>query len=98
MYIYIYGIQYTVYIYIYMYIHTYILSARKGTNEVTNGVAASLKFFDTGTFWVLPLTYFDLPESARLTQSDKIHCLCSGPIRVDPICPQPNSVQRRVKL
>ena len=32
---------------------------RKWTNGVsTNGVTASLLFFDRGTFWVLPLTYF----------------------------------------
>ena len=32
---------------------------RKGTNGVgANGVTAKFMFFDGGTFWVLPLTYF----------------------------------------
>ena len=39
---------------------------RTGTNGVgTNGVTANYMFFDRGTFWVLPLTYFNLPKSAR---------------------------------
>ena len=40
---------------------------RKGTNGVSiNGVTANFVFsFDRGTFWVLPLTYFCLPQSAR---------------------------------
>ena len=70
--------------------------ARKGTNGVsTNGVTANFMFFDRGTFWVLPLTYFYLPKSARaylFPQSVKIHYFCSGPISVDPICPQPMCV------
>ena len=38
---------------------------RKGTNGVsTNGVAANFMFL-TGTFWASPLTYVDLPKSAR---------------------------------
>ena len=48
-------------------------------------------FFDSGTFWVLPSTYFYLSKSARaylFPQSVKIHYFCSGPISVDPICPQ----------
>ena len=52
--------------------------------------------FLTGTFWVLPLTYFDIPKSARaylFSQSVKIHYFCSGPISVDPICPQPSFLQ-----
>ena len=66
---------------------------RKGTNGFgTNGVTANLMFFDTGTFWVLPLTYFYLPRSARaylFPQSVEINYLCSGPISADPTCPQP---------
>ena len=32
---------------------------RKGTNGVsTNGVTAIFMFFDGGTFWALPFTYF----------------------------------------
>ena len=69
-------------------------TTRKGTNGVsTNGVTANLMFFDRGTFWVLPLTYFYIPKSARaylFPQSVKIDYFCSGPISVDPVCPQPN--------
>ena len=44
-----------------------VLACRKGTNGVsTNGVTANLMFFDRGTFGVLPLTYFDIPKSARV--------------------------------
>ena len=38
-----------------------------------------------------------LPKSARAypsPQSDRSLCFCSGPISVDPICPQPNDVGR----
>ena len=55
------------------------------------GVTANFMIL-TGTFWVLPLTYLYLPNSARtylFPQSVKIRYFCSGPIRVDPICPQP---------
>ena len=49
--------------------------------------------FDTGTFWVLPLTYLYIPKSARaylFPQCVKVHYLfCSGPVSVDPICPPP---------
>ena len=39
---------------------------RKGTNGVnTNGVTAIFMFFDRGTFWVPPLTYFYIPKIAR---------------------------------
>ena len=43
--------------------------AWKGTDGVstngfsTNGVTSNFMFFDRGTFWVLPLTYFNLPKS-----------------------------------
>ena len=64
-----------------------------GTTGVsTNGVTANFSFFDSGAFCVLPLTYLFLPKSARaylFPQSVKIHYFCSGPISVDPICPQP---------
>ena len=43
-----------------------------------------------GLFGVLPSPYFYLPKSARacvFPQSVKIHFFCSGPIRVDTICP-----------
>ena len=73
-------------------------AAPKGTNGVsTNGVTASSMLFDTGTFWVLPLTYFHLPKSARayrFLQSVETHYFCSGPISVDPVCPQPRAPSR----
>ena len=53
------------------------------------------------TFWVLPLTYLYLPKSARaylFPQSVKIHYFCSGPIRVDPICPQPRGEKAHASL
>ena len=71
---------------------------RKGANGVsTNGATANFMFFDRGTFWVLPLTCFYLPKSARaylFPQSVEIHYFRSGPISVDPICPQPRHPQR----
>ena len=45
-------------------------------------------------FGVPPLTYLCILRSARaclFPQSVKTHCFCSGPISVDPICPQPSS-------
>ena len=73
---------------------TGLRTIRKGTNVVsTNGVTANFVFFYGGTFWVLPSIFFYLPKSARAylsPQSAKIHYLCSGPMSVDPICPQPN--------
>ena len=53
----------------------------------TKGVTVIVMYFDRGTFRVLPLTYFDLPRSV------KSHHLCSGPISVEPICPQPTYEQ-----
>ena len=47
------------------------------------------------TFWVLPFTYFYIPQSARahlFSQSVKVHYFCRGPLSVDPICPQPTAV------
>ena len=70
---------------------------RRETNGVgANGVTANCSFFDRWTFWVLPLSCFYLPKSARaclFPQSVKIHYFCSGPVSVDPICPQPRQVQ-----
>ena len=61
---------------------------RKGTIRVsTNGVAADFISFDRGTFWVLPLIYFNFPKSARaylFPQSVKTLTFCSGPISVGP--------------
>ena len=71
-------------------------TARKGTNGVSiNWATANLMLFDRGTFWVLVLTYFYLPQSARaylFPQSVKTYYFCSGPISVDPSCPQPRCV------
>ena len=68
---------------------------RQGTNGVsTTGVTAQFMFFDRD-FWVLHLAYFYLPRSARaylFPRSVKIHYFCSGPISVDPICPQPRRI------
>ena len=71
----------------------YSSTIRKGTTGVrTHGVAANVMVFDRGTFLVLPLTYLYLPKSARaylfLILSNNCY-FCSGPISVDPICPQP---------
>ena len=52
--------------------------------------------FDRINLWVRPLTYFYIPKSARaclFPQSVNICCFCSGPINVDPICPQPRPRQ-----
>ena len=41
---------------------------------------------------MLPLTCFYIPKSARaylFHESVKISYFCSGPISIDPICPQP---------
>ena len=66
---------------------------RKGTNGVsTNGVTANFIFFDRGTFWVLPLIYFDILKSARaylFPQSVKIHYFAAAPLVSTPLCQQP---------
>ena len=71
-----------------------------GKGQMGSALMGSLHFlfFDRGTFWVLPLSYFYLPKSARayrFPQSVKINHFCSGPISVDPICPQPRQVPHR---
>ena len=75
--------------------------SQRGTDVVgTNRVTASFSFFARGTFWVLPLTYFYLPKSARaylFPQSVKLHYFCSGPISVDPICRQPKDFANVVR-
>ena len=65
---------------------------RKGTNGVSaNGVTAIFICL-TGTFWILPLTNLILTfQKCRVfPQSVKNHHFRSGPMRADPICPQPN--------
>ena len=67
-----------------------------GKGRMGSALTGSLRiscFFDRGTFWVLPLTYFYLPQSA-FPQSVKIHYFCSGPIGVDPIRAQPRPSRR----
>ena len=67
---------------------------RKGTNGVSTMGSLQISCFLTGTFWVLPLIYFYIPRSARaypFYPTYQIHYFCSGPISVDPICPQPTS-------
>ena len=68
---------------------------RKGTDGVSaNGVTANFMVLDRGTFWALPLTCFYVPRSARaylFPQSVERIYFCSGPISVDPICPQPKA-------
>ena len=53
----------------------------------------------TGTFWVLLLPLNLLLSSQKcqgvpFSQSVKFHYFCSGPISVDPICPQPKTARR----
>ena len=65
-----------------------------GKGQMGSALMGSLRIscFWTGTFWLLPLTYFSLPKSARaypFPQSVKIDYFRNGPISVDPICPQP---------
>ena len=64
------------------HLSTVFYGARKGTNGVSsNGVTANFIFFDRGTFGVLPLTYFYLPQSARVylfQQSVKNRYFCAA--------------------
>ena len=73
---------------IYIYIHTHREGIGNGTNGVsTTGVTAIFMCFGQKD-----LTYLYIPKSVRaylFPQSVKIHYFCSGPISVDPICPQP---------
>ena len=74
-----------------------------GKRQTRSALMGSLQIcvFDRGTFWVLPLTYLYLTKSARaylFPQSVKIHDFCSGPISVDPICPQPTQVNLRTTV
>ena len=66
-----------------MHIYIYICLYIEGTHGVsTNRVAANFVCFSGGTFWVLPLTYFHLPKSARaylFPQSVEIHCFLQRP-------------------
>ena len=71
-----------------------------GKGQMGSALMGSLQismWFDRGTFWVLPLTYFCLPKGARtylFPQSVEINDFRSGPVSVDPICPQPKAHRR----
>ena len=92
---------YILYIYIYIRIYNNHTNGKSASKEwvekgqVWSALMGSLQiyFFDRGTFWILPLTCFYIPKSAwacLFPQSVKIRYFCSGPIRVDPIRPQPS--------
>ena len=73
--------------------------SRKGTNGVsTNGVTANFMFL-TETFWLLPLTYFYLPKSARaylFPQSVEIHFLfAAAPFLLTPFLSATEDWRRR---
>ena len=61
-----------------------------GKGHMGSALAGPLRilcFVDRVVFWILPLTYFDLPKNARaylFPQSVKINYFCRGPISVDP--------------
>ena len=62
----------------------------RGRNGVsTDGVTANFTLFDRGTFWVLPLTYFYISQSARAYLFPNLSKIIT--FGVDPICPQPNT-------
>ena len=102
-YIYIY-LSLSLYIYIYVlfiYIHRYRCpprwarspegssrpaGCRRGTHGLsTNGVTANLVFLTEGLFGYS----FQKCQGVPFSQSVEIHYFCSGPVSVDPICPQP---------
>ena len=84
-----------------LYCTTPLFGSRKGTNGVsTNEATANFISFGRWAFWVLPLTYFYLPKSGRAylfpqTCQKSLLLQRSGPISVDPICPQPRLAGRR---
>ena len=68
--------------------------ANIGKGQMGSALMGSLQSlcFLTGTLWVFPLIDVYIPKSARahlFPQSVKNGYFCSGPISVDPICPQP---------
>ena len=64
-----------------------------GKGQIGSALMGSLHcifvvFVDRETFWVLPLTYFDHPKSARahpFPQSVKIKYFCGGPLVLTPV-------------
>ena len=109
--IYIYIYKDNVYVYIVMEcinggeLFGHLRRARRFSEKEQMGSAliGSLRIscFLTGTFWALPLTYFYIPKSARayvFSQSVTFRYFCSGPISVDPICPQPRFTDEQAKF
>ena len=66
------------------------MCSRKGTNGVSTNVSLQHLCFLTGAFWV-PICQQSVNFACLVSQSLKRHYSCSGPIRVDPICPQPRA-------
>ena len=69
---------------------------RNGTNGVsTNGVTANFMLFLTEGLFGHPVNLLLSPQKCQgiplFPQSVKVRYLCSGPISVDPICPQPSA-------
>ena len=63
-----------------------------GFVSVGKGQMGSALIFDRGTVWVLPLSYFNLPKSARaylFPQSVKLISFAASPLVLTCICPQP---------
>ena len=57
----------------------------------TNGVAANFMFVDRGIFWVLPLSYLNIPKSARVflfPQSVKLVAFAAAPLVLTPFMKQ----------
>ena len=82
--------------------HTYG-SSRRGTNGVgTSGVSAHVMFFDRGAFAVLPVNdaviFPKVPWRTFFPKLSKVITFCSGPISVDPICPQPTVAGQELTL
>ena len=95
-YIYIYTHTYNIFVYMHLSLSIYIYIGTTGVS--THGVTAKFMFLDRGTCRLLPLTYFYLPRSAReyrFPQSVKVQNFCSGPVSVDPICPQSSIARLR---
>ena len=77
------------------------LPARFGMGQMGSALMGSLQMvFGQRDLLGTPVNLFVFPKSARaylFPQSLKLCYLCSGPISVDTMCPQPNSVQRALK-
>ena len=62
---------------------------RKGTNGVSTNGVMPISCFYRGTLWV-PICQNLTILSTFFSNMSKLINSCSGPIRADPICPQPN--------